>query len=393
MLEAAFTAGLLSEGADVESHGVLPTPALARAARRTGGPAAVISASHNPYVDNGIKVFGPGGIKLDSENEAAIEDAWAMPSAPPAGGVGVHNVVADAAERYVEEVGMALDGRRLDGVSVVVDCANGAASPVAAAAFERHGATVEVIHASPDGTNINDGCGSTDPGDLREVVVDRGADVGMAFDGDADRMVAVDGSGQVVDGDRLLALFAVDMKSRGELRGDAVVVTVMTNLGFNIAMEETGIDVIETPVGDRHVAAALDERNLSLGGEQSGHLIFHDRLRTGDGVQSALLLADLLARTDTPLAELASAAMERVPQVLLNVPVSDGPADVAAELAHELEACRRTLGERGRILLRPSGTEPLIRVMVEALDQEMADAVAESLAAEVTRRWGRHPSR
>jgi phosphoglucosamine mutase len=271
------------------------------------------------------------------------------------------------------------------GLRVVIDCANGAQSFLAPEMLSALGVELEVLHAAPDGRNINDGCGSTHPQDLQRRVVESGAQVGIAFDGDADRLLAVDETGAVVDGDHLLALFADDLQSSGSLRGNQVVVTVMTNLGFRLAMAERGIEVIETPVGDRYVLEALARTNGSLGGEQSGHIVFADLSTTGDGLLSGLQLLDLLARSGRPLSELAAASMTQLPQVLRNVKVATRRSDIAVVLEQEIRSEQEQLGALGRILLRPSGTEPLIRVMVEAESVAVAVAVAERLAAAVER--------
>ena len=393
MLQAALSAGMAAEAADVVDVGVLPTAGVAYCAERRGLPGAVVSASHNPFSDNGIKLFDATGVKLSPELEAAVEAELGRvlatgrrtsgdgppPAGSPAGGdVGWLSSDPGAADGYRRHLADALAGRRLDGLSVVVDCANGAASAVAPRVLADLGASVEAVFAEPDGTNINAGCGSTHPARLAEAVVAARADLGLAFDGDADRLVAVDHRGEVVDGDVLLAVFAVDLAARGALRGGGVVVTVMTNLGFRIAMAERGIAVVETPVGDRHVLAALDDEGFELGGEQSGHVVFRSRSTTGDGILTGLLLADTVVRSGRTLAELGAGLVERVPQVLVNVGVPDpgrlrGAAavwDVVAEIEAEL-------GSKGRVLLRSSGTEPLVRVMVEAPSAELAaDAAA-----------------
>jgi phosphoglucosamine mutase len=389
MLEAALAAGLCAEGRTVELLGVLPTPAVACLSALDGVGAAVISGSHNPYADNGIKLFAPGGLKLGDDVQAAIE-------AELAGGIGggdrtsgtavgsISHVEGRATERYEESVLAALDGRRLDGLRVVLDCANGAASEVASEVFRRTGAEVTVIHAEPDGCNINDRCGSTHPEVVAAVVRDSGADLGFAFDGDADRVLAVDHDGRLVDGDQLIAITALDLRARGELRGDVVVVTVMTNLGFRQGMAAAGIEVVETAVGDRNVLEALDRRGASLGGEQSGHLIFRDRATTGDGLLSALVVADVVTRAEQPLAALADAAMTRLPQVLRNVRLTSTPADLAERIAPRVAKAEAALGESGRVLIRPSGTEPMIRVMVEAPTEQVAAEIADELVEAVT---------
>ena len=392
LLQAAFSAGLATEGADVVDLGVLPTPGVATVSAARTVPGAVVSASHNPFGDNGIKLFSLFGTKLPLEVEAEIErelDAvWADPGRPPARptglGVGRLSSDPDAAETYVAHLVRTLSGRRLDGLRVVVDCANGAASAFAPRVLADVGASVTALHAAPDGVNINDGCGSTDPSELARVVVEEGADLGLALDGDADRVIAVDRGGSIVDGDVLLALFALDLAGRGELSGKTVAVTVMTNLGFRLAMEERGIDVLETDVGDRHVLAALDADGLALGGEQSGHIIFRSLSTTGDGVLTGLALADLMVRNGSPLADLAAGLVERVPQRLVNVPVAK-PERLAdcADVWEAVVKAEAELGSAGRVLLRPSGTEPVVRVMVEARDEGQADAVAAQLAGVV----------
>jgi phosphoglucosamine mutase len=294
-----------------------------------------------------------------------------------------------AAAAYRRHLAAALDGRRLDGLRVVLDCANGAAAGVAPAAFEALGAEVTTLGCDPDGANINDGCGSTHPEALAAAVPATGADLGVAFDGDADRVVAVDHTGSVVHGDRLMALFTVDLASRDELTGNTVVVTVMTNLGFRLAMAERGIQVLETPVGDRHVLMALEADGLALGGEQSGHIVFRHRATTGDGVLSGLLLADLLVRSGRSLPELADGLMEQLPQMLVNVRVADADRlSAAAPVWAAVREAEARLGDTGRVLLRPSGTEPLVRVMVEAATEDEATEVAQSLAGIVERSLG-----
>jgi phosphoglucosamine mutase len=385
MLQAALTAGLTSEGAEVLDLGVVPTPVVAHAATDGG---AMISASHNPFGDNGIKFFTGGGRKLTDDVEEALEaelDRVLAGHAPPPArlGTGVGTVTGHVDhDRYVSHVTGSIQGRRLGGLRVVVDCANGAASWLAPRALAALGADVTAIHAEPDGTNINERCGSTDPSDLCRAVVDAGADAGLAFDGDADRVVAVDADGHLVDGDQIIAVCALDRRDRGELRDDTVVITVMTNLGFRLAMAERGIAVVETAVGDRYVLDALERGRWSLGGEQSGHVIFPDLATTGDGLLTGVQLLDVVVRSGRPLAELA-AVMTRLPQVLHNVRVATKGVDVGTAIGDELVAAEQELGERGRVLVRASGTEPLVRVMVEAESAEQAAAVADRLAAAV----------
>jgi phosphoglucosamine mutase len=392
LLQAALSAGLATEGADVVDLGVLPTPGVATVAERRKAPGAMVSASHNPFADNGIKLFSLLGTKLPVEVELEVQaeldslmaDSDRPPRRPTGHGVGRMTTDPSGAEQYLNHLVSAIEDRRLDGLRVVVDCANGAASEFAPEALSELGATVTALHHKPDGTNINDKCGSTDPAHLSLSVIEHQADLGLALDGDADRVIAVDHTGSVVDGDVLLALFALDLASRGRLAGNTVVVTVMTNLGFRLAMEKHGIAVRETDVGDRHVLAALDADGLTLGGEQSGHIIFRSQSTTGDGILTGLALADLMARSGSTLAALAGGLVERVPQVLVNVPIprperlADCPEVWDAVVQAEAE-----LGHEGRVLLRASGTEPLVRVMVEARQQAQANAVAAQLAGVV----------
>jgi phosphoglucosamine mutase len=389
MLQAALSAGLAGEGADVVDVGVLPTPALAWLSALRNVPAVVISASHNPFADNGIKVFAAGGAKLGAEVEAAIEGELERildpsvkgPRSLEGHGVGRLEVEPGTGDDYTDHLRSVLEGRTLAGLKVVVDSAHGAASALAAEVFERLGAEVVAIGCEPDGANINAGCGSTSIGTLAGAVVEYQADLGLALDGDADRLLAVTAEGTVVSGDELLALFAVDLAERGQLAGNTVVVTVMTNLGFRRAMEERGIVVKETPVGDRYVLAALDKDGLALGGEQSGHIIFRRLATTGDGLLTGLVLADLVVRTATPLAGLLDGLVTRVPQILVNVPVPNTEllAEAAAVWSAVDEESQR-LGDAGRVLLRPSGTEPLVRIMVEAVGPGVAEEIAQRLA-------------
>jgi len=298
-------------------------------------------------------------------------------------------VDTEAVSLYSAHLAATTEGRRLDGLRVVLDCAHGAASAVAPSVFSDLGASVVAMACAPDGANINDHCGSTDPSELVAAVQREGADLGLAFDGDADRVIAVDQTGAIVDGDALLALFALDLSSRDRLAGNTVVVTVMTNLGFRLAMEAREIAVRETDVGDRHVLAALDAEGLSLGGEQSGHIIFRTLSTTGDGILTGIALCDLLRRADRSLAEAATGLVERVPQRLVNVPVaSPGRLAECAEVWEAVDKARAELGHDGRVLLRPSGTEPLVRVMVEARAESQSDEVAASLAGVVERALG-----
>jgi phosphoglucosamine mutase len=390
MLQAALSAGLAGEGADVIDVGVLPTPAIAWLSATRDIPGAVVSASHNPFADNGIKLFGRGGTKLSVEAEAAIEDeldqvldvAVKGPRSPEGFGVGRLVSEPSAADAYLAHLVSLLEGRRLDGLKLVVDGANGAASDIVARLYEQVGAEVLAIGCEPDGANINAGCGSTHTDTLAGAVVEHGADLGLALDGDADRLLAVDATGATIGGDELLALFAIDLADRGQLAGNTVVVTVMTNLGFTLAMEARGIKVKQTPVGDRNVLVALDADGLALGGEQSGHIVFRRLATTGDGLLTGLMLADLMARSGKPLAELLHGLVDRVPQVLLNVAVPDpGRLSTANAVWSAVAEEEANLGAQGRVLLRPSGTEPLVRVMVEATGDGVAEAIAQRLGA------------
>lgn len=394
-VESALAAGLAAEGVAVERLGILPTPGVAWVSATEEVPAAVISASHNVFSDNGIKFFGPGGRKLPDGAEARLQAeldrrvATAVGAAPlaaagqPGPAPGPVADRGDAGPAYVEHLLACLEDRRLDGLAVVLDAAHGAASGVGPEVLRRAGAEVQVLHADPDGRNINAGCGSTHPEALCRAVVDTGADLGLALDGDADRVIAVDHRGLLVDGDQIIAVLAIDLQERGCLRGDTVVVTVMANLGLRRAMSAQGIEVVETPVGDRQVLAALDRGGWSLGGEQSGHVILHDLATTGDGLLTGLVLAGVVARRRTPLAELAGSAMTRLPQVLRAVPVAGVAAGLAERVAPEVSQVQAELGDRGRVVVRASGTEPVVRIMVEAPTVESAEREADRLAAAV----------
>ena len=380
-LEAAVVAGLTSAGVDVYRVGVLPTPAIAFLVAETGADLGVmISASHNPAPDNGIKLFARGGEKLADSLEAAIEarigEPWQRPT-----GAHVGRVIEDAGarEKYIAHLLKSVD-ISLAGITVVVDCANGAASFVAPIALEKAGATVIAFANTPNGLNINDGVGSTHLDFLREAVLKNKADIGIAHDGDADRCLAIDAQGNVIDGDFILAILAQGFKSRGKLTDSTVVATVMSNLGFLSAMKNADINVIKTSVGDRYVLENMLENNYSLGGEQSGHIIMRDFAGTGDGVLTALQLIAQMAHTKKSLNDLAK-IMTRFPQVLINVSgvakekLESSPAISTAVAKFEAE-----LGDTGRILLRASGTEPLVRVMVEAQSDSIAKEIAEKLA-------------
>ncbi|KTR93403.1 phosphoglucosamine mutase [Microbacterium testaceum] len=385
-LSAAVAAGLASSGVDVLDAGVIPTPATAfLIADRDADFGVMVSASHNPAPDNGIKIFARGGTKLPDIVEQRIERALEGERLQPTGaGVGRIRRFADAEDRYVLHLLGSLP-HRLDGIHVVLDCAHGAAAGVSPETFKDAGATVTVIGADPDGLNINDGVGSTHLDVLAETVVRLGADVGIAHDGDADRCLAVDAQGNVVDGDQIMAILAVAMKERGTLVDDTLVATVMSNLGLHRAMQAHGIRVLQTGVGDRYVLEAMNEGGYSLGGEQSGHVIMSDFATTGDGLLTGLHVVAEMARQGKTLAELAS-LMTVYPQVLVNVRGvdRDGVADEVVQ--REVAASTAELGDSGRVLLRASGTEPLVRVMVEAASEDVARAHADRLAEVVRER-------
>jgi phosphoglucosamine mutase len=385
MLEAAVVAGLTAAGADVLLLGVLPTPAIAYlTAAFDADLGVVLSASHNPMPDNGIKLFARGGHKLPDEIEAEIEaEVEAGAETRPIGAaVGrVRHAEQDAAQRYIAHV-LAAANVDLSGLRLVVDCANGAASSVAPELYRRAGATVTAIHADPDGLNINRDCGSTHLDDLVATVIETGADLGIAHDGDADRCLAVAADGTLVDGDQILALCALALRAEGKLTRNTVVATVMSNLGFHHAMRDAGIDVITTAVGDRYVLEALRAEDLSLGGEQSGHVVFTGAATTGDGLLTALYVMGEMTRTGKSLADLG-AIVRRLPQTLVNVSVENKAVTRMPAVLDAVSEAEAELGDAGRILLRPSGTEPLVRVMVEADTQAVADRIAAEVAAVV----------
>jgi len=389
-LEAAVVAGLASTGVDVLRLGVIPTPGVAFLTGALGAAfGVVISASHNPAADNGIKFFGPGGVKLtdavEDEIEAQLNEIEAQPNSPtpPTAEFGRVKDAASEHERYLDYLLSTLPAQPqppLAGLRVVADCAHGAAYLIAPEALRRAGADVITIGAEPDGLNINAGCGSTSLGALAAAVVEYGADAGIAYDGDADRCLAVDGDGQPLDGDQILTVLATELKDAGRLAGDAVVVTVMSNQGFHVAMRDAGIEVIETPVGDKHVFAVMRDGGYVLGGEQSGHIIMGEHATTGDGVLTSLQLLAAVNRRGVPLAA-AAKAMPKYPQVLVNVPGDAsklGPGVAAAVARAETQ-----LGGNGRVLVRPSGTEPTIRLMIQAADASLAERVIGQLADEV----------
>lgn len=383
-LASAVSAGLASSGIDVFDAGVVPTPAAAFLVKEGGFDFGVmVSASHNPAPDNGIKFFSFGGTKLPDEVEDRIEAAMSEPPLAPTGdGVGRITRFADAEDRYVLHLLGTLD-RSLEGIHVVVDCAHGAASGISPRVFRDAGATVTVIGSEPDGLNINKGYGSTHLEPLQEAVISLGADFGIAHDGDADRTLAIDHHGRVIDGDHIMAILAVSMKEAGTLVGDTLVTTVMSNLGLRKAMEAHGIALKETAVGDRYVLEELAASGASLGGEQSGHIIMSRYSTTGDGILTGIQLAREVARTGKSLAELAD-VMDVFPQVLKNVSGVDRSRLSSDELVSAaVAAIEAELGDSGRVLLRPSGTEALIRVMVEAADEHTAHQMADRLVAVV----------
>lgn len=392
-LSAAVVAGLASAGVDVVDVGVLPTPGVAYLTGALGVDLGVmLSASHNPMPDNGIKFFARGGHKLSDDVEDAIEQRMGEPWDRPIG-ADVGRVTADpgiAEELYIAHLVQTLPesvaGPGLTGLRIAVDCANGAASNVGPITLRAAGADVVVINASPDGRNINDHCGSTHMEPLRAAVVASGADLGVAFDGDADRCLAIDRTGAMVDGDQIMGILAIALRDRGELAHDTLVTTVMSNLGLTLAMTEAGIRTVQTAVGDRYVLEAMRNGGFGLGGEQSGHLVIARHATTGDGVLTALQLGARITETGKSLAELA-VGVARLPQVLVSVAGVDRTrADTDEGVLEAVLAAETTLGASGRVLLRPSGTEPVVRVMVEATEREVAERVAKELAMVVQER-------
>jgi phosphoglucosamine mutase len=387
MLEGALVAGLCSAGVDALLAGVVPTPAVAYLATDSRAAAgAVISASHNPVPDNGIKFFSDEGLKIaaavEEKIEARMEDE--NPDLPTGEAIGRVETFEDALDRYVDHV-VAAVSEPVKGLKVVLDCAHGAASHAGPRAFRALGANVVALHDEPDGARINVACGSTALDAVGSRVVEEGAHFGIGFDGDADRALAVDEKGNVVDGDQIIAMAALRMAEAGQLKDNLVVATVMTNLGFHRALHERGIEVVSAPVGDRFVAEAMAERGAVLGGEQSGHVIFAEHATTGDGILTALKIAELVATASAPLSELAD-VFHPLPQFLINVRVAHKERlESAEELWDEVRAAEQELGDNGRVLLRASGTEPVVRVMVEAVDRDRADSLARRLAEAVER--------
>ena len=374
----AFAAGARSQGGVVHALGLVPTPALAFLSAQHHCVAVSITASHNPYHDNGVKVFAPGGVKLSDDEQGRIERLWNAAgdvAAVTTSAVGAPAAGALSVNDYLNHFATVA---RLGPQRVIVDCANGAMSEVAPRVLASLGLDVEVLNATPNGRNINDKCGAVYPQPLAERCAALGC-IGLAFDGDGDRVIAVDERGNIVDGDRLIALAALDLHRRGQLHENTVVVTSMSNLGFHRAMRQSGVAVVTTDVGDRAVLSAMSDGNFSLGGEQSGHIIFSQHATTGDGLLAGVVMLDLVHRSGESLHALSTNVMQSVPQVLRNVRVSRMPKDLDGLLGDELRSERAALADDGRILVRASGTEPVVRVMVEALSQERAEAVAERL--------------
>jgi len=387
-LERAIIDGCAAENVAVHLMGIAPTPAVAFAAERHSWVGIAITASHNPWSDNGIKVFAAGGAKLGDHDQIEIEREWhALVAEPSPVALGtVHDageIVGEYAQHRVNVVG----ADALLGAVVVIDCAHGAMSTVASSVLSATGAHVISINASPDGRNINEHCGAMSPEGLAARVLAEGADLGIAFDGDGDRMIAVTATGHIVDGDKVLAIAAADLMKRGLLRNKGVAVTVMSNLGFHHAMRDLGIDVVVTPVGDRNVLVALDEFDFVLGGEQSGHIVHRAHATTGDGLLAALLLMEYLVRSGTSLDE-AVTLMQEYPQVLLNIRTTQRMADPASDVAEQIAEAESVLGDNGRVLVRSSGTEPLVRVMVEASTYDLALSVSTTIAEAIVALYG-----
>ena len=377
-LAAAVLAGLSDGGAKGVNLGFFTTPGVAVIAQQRGGAGIVVSASHNPYYDNGLKVLGVGGAKLDHATEAAVESALNVAVSPSSKEFAPVEIDESAEHEYVKHL-RELAPSDLSSLSIVVDCANGAASHVAHELYESTGATLTIIHDEPNGRNINEGSGSTHIESLAATVREHGADLGLAFDGDADRLIAVDSEGTVRDGDDLMVLFALDRMERGVL-GGGVVVTSMSNLGLYRALDAANVQIEETDVGDRNVLLALEEKSWILGGEQSGHVIFRDLAPTGDGLLTGLLLAELIVRRG-PLAEIAGGAWRRVPQELFNVSLEHFSDDIVQGIFNELLEVYGVERSDVRLLVRPSGTEPLVRIMIEALNAEFVEVFSERLTS------------
>ena len=383
-LSEAIMSAIGRNGLTAVDAGVIPTPVVAYLSNIENSGGIVVSASHNPWTDNGVKIFAPGGRKLRDEEQSMIEkrlnellmdtSAVSQQSVDP-----IQH--ADPTDAWINSIVDALGNRTLEGAHLVVDCANGSASRIAEPLFHQLGARVDTINNEPDGRNINQGCGSTSPQMLAETVKSSGADLGLALDGDADRLIAVASNGALIDGDKQLCLFAIDLDQRELLANRSVVITVMSNFGLRQAMQQADITTIEVPVGDRNILTRLDAGDAALGGEQSGHLIFRDHATTGDGLLSGALLTDLILRSGKNSAELANEAMHQVPQVIVNVPVTSKSAEITTQIQEEIELTEARLADKGRVLVRASGTEAVIRVMVEATEETLAQTEAQHLAA------------
>ena len=376
-LSRALAEGFLEGGVDVRQLGMVPTPAVAYVAATDGIAGAVVSASHNPWSDNGVKLFAAGGHKLDDAAQAELQASWDEVPEIVAGDRAVPGPAQD--DRWAESVVASVEAGALDGLSLVVDCANGAMSTIAPVVLERLGADVTVLHATPDGRNINDACGSMHPEDLQRVVVETGADAGLAFDGDGDRVVAIGADGSLLDGDHLLVACGIDLHERGLLVGGTVVVTVMANLGLRRAFAAAGISLHETAVGDRYVLEALEANNWTLGGEQSGHLIFRHLATTGDGLLAGVQALDAARRRGRMLGEWTTELVVKAPPSLRAVAVDGSGEAVVAAMADDIAAAEARLGDEGRVVVRPSGTEHVVRVMVEAVDAGLATLLTDEL--------------
>ena len=383
-LSSAMIAALDHEGIEILDVGVVPTPAIALLSREQNCAGAVISASHNPWTDNGVKIFAPGGRKLHDREQTGIENKLQQLISQPPQEIRSNlspRLHPKPTDSWAMSLVAALEGRTLEGMRIIIDCANGSASHIAFAIFNEVGAQVALINADPNGRNINEDCGSTHPDGLVKEVLSTGADLGLALDGDADRLIGIASDGSLIDGDIQICLFAKDLADRDRLMHRKAIITPMTNLGARISLEKAAIGTIEVPVGDRNILAELEAGSSNFGGEQSGHVIFHDLATTGDGLLSGLLLADLVKRKGQSSAALASAAMSRYPQVLINVPIDSNASPIIKAIEPKINESKLRLGSAGRVLVRPSGTEALIRVMVEAEKEQTANDEAKRLAS------------
>ncbi|MBC8364581.1 MAG: phosphoglucosamine mutase [Actinobacteria bacterium] len=382
-LARSLAEGFLEGGVGVRHLGMVPTPAVAHAAATDGIAGAVVSASHNPWTDNGVKLFSVGGHKLDDSAQVELQASWDETPELEATGRAVPDIESD--DRWAEAVAASVESGALDGLTLVVDCANGAMSAVAPTVFERLGAGVIVLNAAPDGCNINRGCGSMHPEGLQRAVSDTGADAGLAFDGDGDRVVAVGADGALLDGDHLLAACGIDLHERGLLTGDTVVGTVMANLGLRRALDAAGIAFHETAVGDRYVLEALESNGWTLGGEQSGHVIFRHLATTGDGLLAGIQALDAARRRGLDLGAWTTGLVVKAPQVLRAVTVAGTGEAVVAAMVEDIARASDLLGDEGRVVVRPSGTESVVRVMVEALDADLAHRLTDELCESAQR--------